>query len=88
MLIHTFATGDLRAGRCVRASRPEVPLGPLMYASYGWQQLSVALGAYASSGRPPTGTFMLSGQVAYLAGTVRAAARSLAAFCQSDSAAV
>ena len=64
ILIHTFATCYLRAGRCVRASLPEVPLGPRMHVSHCWQQLLVAQGPCASTGRPPTSTFMLSGPIA------------------------
>ena len=33
-MIHTFATCNLRAGSCVRASLPEVPLGPRMHVSH------------------------------------------------------
>ena len=87
-LIHTFTTGDLRAGSCVRTSRPKVPLGLLMYVSHGRQHQRMALGAFACSGRQPTGTFMLRGPATYWAGTFRAAARCDAALGGSDSAAV
>ena len=66
-LIHTFTTCDLRAGSCVRTSRPKVPLGLLMYVSHGRQHQRMALGACACSGRQPTGTFMFRGLVTYWA---------------------
>ena len=87
-LIHTFTTGDLRAGSCVRTSRPKVPLGLLMYVSHGRQHQRMALGACACSGRPPTGTFMLRSPITYLAGTFLAAAWSEADLGGSDLAAV
>ena len=87
-LIHTFTTGDLRAGSCVRTSRPKVPLGLLMYVSHCRQHQHMALGAFACSGRQPTGTFMLRGPATYWAVTFRAAARCDAALGGSDSAAV
>ena len=64
VMIHTFATCNLRAGRCMRSSLSEVPLGPQMYVSHCWHQLRVAQGPCPSTGRPPTGTFMLSGPIA------------------------
>jgi hypothetical protein len=87
-LIHTFTTGDLRAGSCVRTSRPKVPLGLLMYVSHGRQHQRMALGACACSGRPPTGTSMLRRPITYWAGTFRAAAWSETGLGGSDSAAV
>ena len=87
-MIHTFATCDLRAGRCVRSSLSEVPLGPRMYVSHCWHQLRVAQGPCASTGRPPTGTFMLSGLIDQREATFRVAARSLASFGLPDSGAV
>jgi len=87
-MIHTFPSCNLRAGRCVRSSLSEVPLGPQMYVSHCWHQLRVAQGPCASTGRPPTGTFMLSGPIDQREATFRVAARSLASFGLPDSGAV
>ena len=76
-MIHTFPSCNLRAGRCVRSSLSEVPLGPQMYVSHCWHQLRVAQGPCPSTGRPPTGTFMLSGPIDQREATFRVAARSL-----------
>ena len=87
-LIHTFTTCNLKAGSCVRTSRPKVPLGLQKYLSHGRQHQRMALGACACSGRPPTGTFMLRSPITYLAGTFLAAAWSEADLGGSDLAAV
>ena len=88
VMIHTFATCNLRAGSCVRSSLSEVPLGPPMYVSHCWHQVCVAQGPCASTGRPPAGTFMLFGPIAYRGATFRVAAPSRASFGLPDSGAV
>ena len=87
-LIHTITTGDLRAGSCVRTSRPKVPLGLLMYVSHGRQHQRMALGACVCSRRPQTGTFILRRPITYWAGTFRAAAWNEAGLGGLDLAAV